>query len=77
MTWLGYGSNWTQRFSYDSMSDRKAPHIGHRHHLCFMTESGEYSLERIKDLVKDAKFMCRKCGRVAGREENVCEPVPL
>jgi hypothetical protein len=42
-----------------------------------MSESGEYDLEQIKDLVKDAKFMCRKCGRVARREENVCEPVPL
>ena len=56
---------------------KPAPHIGHRMHLCDMVEKGEISLDQMKALVKDPKFICRKCGRVAARAENLCEPVPL
>jgi len=42
-----------------------------------MAERGEVSLEQIKVLVKNAKFICRKCGRVASRDVNLCEPVAL
>jgi hypothetical protein len=55
----------------------RAPHIGHGTHLCHMAESGEFSLEQIRALVKDPKFICKKCGRVAAKAENLCEPVPL
>ena len=57
--------------------ERKAPHIGHGQHLCNLCESGNCSLEQIKKLVKDSKFICRVCGRAAVNEENLCEPVPL
>ena len=57
--------------------ERKAPHIGHRQHLCNLCESGDCTLEEVKKLVKDAKFVCKVCGRVAVAEENLCEPVPL
>jgi hypothetical protein len=53
------------------------PHIGHHYHLCDLAENGEITLEQMKALVKDPKFICKKCGRVANREENLCEPVPL
>ena len=56
---------------------RSAPHIGHQQHLCVMCESGGCTLEQVKTLVKDANFICKKCGRVAVHEENLCEPVPL
>ena len=64
---------------YDIMLNivRKAPHIGHKQHLCTMCESGDCSLEQIKTLVKDAKFICKVCGRVAAAEENLCEPVTI
>jgi hypothetical protein len=38
-----------------------------------MSASGEYTLKQIKHLVKDAKFVCRKCGSVATKEENLCD----
>jgi len=58
-------------------ASRHAPHIGHRQHLCDMAERGEVSLESMKALTRNAKFICRKCGRVAAKEVNLCEPVPL
>jgi hypothetical protein len=65
--------------AYDIPYDisKKVPHIGHKNHLCNMCESGECTLEQIKPLVKDAQFICKKCGRVAVAEENLCEPVAL
>jgi len=70
------------RFSYyyypDHQTTReKTSHIGHANHLCEMAEKGVVSLERFKDLVKNPKFICKKCGRAATKEENLCEPVPL
>jgi len=54
----------------------KAPHLGHMKHLCNMADRGE-DLATVKALVKNPKFICRKCGRAAAKEENLCEPVPL
>jgi hypothetical protein len=55
----------------------KAPHIGHQFHLCVMCESGSCPLNQVKELVRNPKFLCRKCGRAAANEETLCEPVPL
>lgn len=55
----------------------KSPHIGHRNHLCDLAIHGEITLEQMKTLVRDPKFICKKCGRVANKEESLCEPVPL
>jgi len=56
--------------------DIGAPHLGHSKHLCNMAKMGA-DLKMIKNLVKDAKFICKKCGRAAAKEENLCEPTPL
>ena len=56
--------------------EREAPHLGHSQHLCDMANRG-VALDVVKDLVKNPKFLCKKCGRVAAKEENLCEPVPL
>ena len=53
------------------------PHIGHKHHLCAMAEAGEVSLDQMKDLIRDPKFMCKRCGRAAKNSDNLCEPVSL
>jgi hypothetical protein len=54
----------------------EAPHLGHAKHLCDMAKRG-VDLQTFKDLVRNPKFICKKCGRVAAKEENLCEPVPL
>ena len=52
-------------------------HIGHKYHLCNLADSGIISLEDMKALVKDPRFICKKCGRAAAMVENLCEPDPL
>jgi hypothetical protein len=59
------------------MGYRANPHIGHKHHLCVMAEWGEVGLEQMKDLVRNPNFVCKRCGRVAKSEANLCEPAPL
>ena len=52
----------------------KTPHIGHSQHLCDMVERGDKTLAQIKWLVRDANFICAKCGRIATLGENLCKP---
>jgi hypothetical protein len=52
------------------------PHPGHENHLCVLTEK-EMPLEKMKPLVKDAKFICVCCRRVAAKAENLCMPESL
>ena len=59
-----------------SLRLKPAPHLGHAKHLCNMAEQG-IDLETVKKLVKNPKFICKKCGRVAAKEENLCEAVSL
>jgi hypothetical protein len=42
-----------------------------------MAESGEVTVEQMKELIRDAKFMCKICGRSALSSDNLCEPEPL
>ena len=42
-----------------------------------MVEDGQVSLDQIKDLVRDANFICKRCGRVAASSDNLCEPETL
>jgi transcription elongation factor Elf1 len=60
-----------------TIKETNAPHIGHSNHLCDMVEKGQVSLQQIKSLIKDPKFICKKCGRVANNSDNLCEPVDL
>jgi hypothetical protein len=55
----------------------RSPHVGHKHHLCAMADSGDVSLEQMKDLVRNSKYLCKRCGRVAKNSDNLCEPVTL
>lgn len=34
-------------------------------------------IDLLKTLVKDAKFICKKCGRAAKHEENLCKATKL
>ena len=56
------------------MSDNicKGEHGGH---LCVLVS--EKKLDAVRELVKDPKFICFNCGRVADHEHNLCNPMPL
>ncbi|MFX0208316.1 MAG: hypothetical protein ACFFDT_20195 [Candidatus Hodarchaeota archaeon] len=51
-------------------------HVGHEKHLCSIVDKG-VSVEEYKKLVKDGKFVCMICGRVAAEKDNLCIPLPL
>ena len=51
----------------------------HEQHLCYiisqgfhLTDEGEYQA-----LIKNPKFKCQKCNRLAAREINLCKPIKL
>jgi hypothetical protein len=41
-------------------------------HLCRIVIQGDFG--RVKEIVRDAQFYCKKCGRAARLEENLCDP---
>jgi len=45
-------------------------------HLCQIIEE-EKGLEKIKELVKNPAFICKKCGRVSWGEEYLCEAIEI
>lgn len=51
-------------------------HIGHENHLCSLVGGG-ITLDEYRKLVRNAAFVCRLCGRVAAKSENLCDPVSL
>jgi hypothetical protein len=55
------------------------PHPEHEKHLCYLENVGyvKANLDDYKKLVRDAKFVCRQCGRIAAKERNVCDPENL
>lgn len=57
----------------------KMPHPGHDQHLCYLVNIGfvRTNPRDFKTLVKDARFVCKNCGRVAYDRGNLCNPVKL
>jgi len=47
----------------------------HTGHLCVLVSQGKF--DTIRELVKQPKFMCFNCGRVADEEQHLCNPMPL
>lgn len=43
-----------------------------KNHLCQIIL--ERDLGRVKELVTDARFFCKNCGRAAHKKENLCNP---
>ncbi len=41
-------------------------------HLCKV--AGKKEFDRLRELVRDARFFCRKCGRAAHSDLNLCKP---
>jgi hypothetical protein len=52
------------------------PHLDHAKHLCVKVETG-MTLDEYKKLVRDAKWVCRQCGRAAASSMSLCDPEPL
>lgn len=61
------------------MAKPQMPHPKHQQHLCFLNNLGfqNSNTEEYKELVRDAQFMCKNCGRVAASEKNLCKPEKL
>ncbi len=55
---------------------KEKPHTGHENHLCAMVEDKGLTKE-MKPLVKNAKYVCMCCGRVAANKANICSPESL
>lgn len=49
------------------------PHPGHSKHLCAMVEANGLT-DKMKPLIKNAKYVCVCCGRAAAKAENLCSP---
>jgi len=47
----------------------------HSGHLCVLMSEGK--LDRVRALVKEPKFICFNCGRVADSGKSLCNPMPL
>jgi len=49
---------------------------GHENHVCALAESGFIGrdLEAFRELVREPRFVCRHCGRVAKSALSLCEP---
>jgi hypothetical protein len=61
------------------MAKVQMPHPGHDKHLCYLNNLG-FQISNPKEyinLVKNGKFSCKLCGRVAASEKNLCKPVKL
>jgi hypothetical protein len=58
----------------EKRKDCKHEH-GHPGHLCMLAAANQ--IEEIKHLVQSPKFVCFNCGRVADKEGNLCNPMPL
>ena len=58
------------------MKKTAMPHPMHDDHLCYLVNMGymESNFEDYKVRIKDAKFVCKKCGRSADSDENLCQP---
>jgi hypothetical protein len=61
------------------MAKAKMPHAGHDKHLCYLNNLG-FQISNPEDyraLIKNGKFLCKVCGRVAAAGKNLCKPVKL
>lgn len=55
------------------------PHPEHDKHLCYLRNLGFQTTnpEDYKALIRDGKFYCESCGRVAVNSKSLCQPKNL
>ncbi len=58
------------------MAEIKMPHPAHEEHLCLLQNVGYLTSnpEEYKRLVREGKYVCKDCGRVATNEKNPFAP---
>jgi hypothetical protein len=58
------------------MKNPQMPHVKHDEHLCYLQNMGyvENYFNDYKELIRNAKFVCKNCGRSAANQENLCKP---
>ncbi len=54
----------------------RLPHEGHEKHLCYLVNL-KANIAELKEISKDAKYICKNCARVANDKENLCKPEKL
>jgi hypothetical protein len=61
------------------LSETGGPHKGHGKHLCVAHVMNyiQTNLTDYKDLVRNGKFVCKQCGRVAASADYLCDPDSL
>ena len=61
------------------MKKAEMPHPGHDKHLCYLNNLGFVASDPgdYKALVREGKFLCKNCGRVAAEAKNLCKPEAL
>lgn len=47
----------------------------HSNHVCQMIVGNNKDIEGIKEIVRNPKFICFNCARVAESKENLCNPM--
>ena len=57
------------------MSEQCCSQGDHTGHLCVLVSERQF--DKIKGLVREPKFICFNCGRVADDSGNLCNPMPL
>ena len=58
------------------MTDANKCGSSHKQHMCQRVARKE-AMDQLKPLVKNAKFICRGCGRVANEAKWLCDPEGL
>lgn len=61
------------------MTQPKMPHPGHNKHLCYLTNLYFHRTNwtEYKQLVENAQYVCKLCGRSAADKDRLCRPVKM
>ncbi len=57
----------------------RMPHSGHKKHLCYLANLyfPQSQPKEYQKLVSNPKYFCKKCGRAAADQRNLCNPAKM